>query len=91
MGASLALLIIFSAPSAPQGWASGTVSEGKGFNMSCDSGTGRTPHVADVFSGLQSSRLLHLCDIHCRKTFLLFLPSCLLTDLGFSGTTRLRS
>lgn len=49
MGASLALLIIFSAPSAPQGWATGTVSEGKGFKMPCDSGIGRTPHVADVF------------------------------------------
>lgn len=47
LGASLALLYIFSAPSALR--ASGTVSETKGFKMPCDSGSGRTPHVADVF------------------------------------------
>lgn len=40
-------MFIFSAPSALR--ASGTVCESKRFKMPCDSGIGRTPHVADVF------------------------------------------
>lgn len=49
------------------------------------------PMLLMYFSGLQSSQLLPLHDIHCRKAFLLFLPSCLLLDLGFSGATLFRN